>query len=254
MKITFSITLLFLFSYFVSAQTKTTRAEYLSNLQQNEGIKIGLDVPLFFTRSFVHVPKGLQGIITDHNGGWASDLGLGLNIDFNDNISLKFGFHKWNKLLNANYNGFVIANNGNQVDLLIQESGSFNYIGLYMKVHYNLKLFFIGGGFELSLNKKYNSNYSVSDTSGNLIFSAINQANSPLIENYNHQFDFSMITGLRFKINQKIILKPAIEFTVPFQPIINTGVYYTSPVNNQTTEVNISAFALKFGTVIEFEF
>ena len=68
---------------------------------------IGLDIPIFITRSLVDVPNGLRGTITDHFGGVGYDFGLGLNLDFSNNMSLKFGLHKWNKSFNANYNAFA---------------------------------------------------------------------------------------------------------------------------------------------------
>lgn len=37
-------------------------------------------------------------------------------------------------------------------------------------------------------------------------------------------------------------------------PITNTGAYYVSIVDNERHPIDMSAFALKFGTVIEFNF
>jgi len=215
-------------------------------------ISIGLDVPIFITRSLVDVPLGLRDGITDHSGGVGYDFGLGLNIDFNDNVSLKFGFHKWNKLFSANYNAFVEDLSGNERGFFIEENGEFNYLGLYLKAHYNFDHFFVGGGFEVSLNKKYNADYIVLNSTGKLVSNEFGVKNTPLIEEYNHQIDFSMIAGLRYKINEKLIVKPAIELiAAPIRPIINTGVYST--INNERNEVNINIFALKIGAVIEFK-
>lgn len=234
--------------------TNSTDQQYNQSTLKENNVGFGLDIPVFITRCYIHVPESLQEEIIDHHGGVGYDIGVGLKIDFSEALNMKFGFHNWNKIFNADYKALATDPSGDQVEIVIKENGSFNYLGLYLQMQFNVKYFFIGGGFDISLSKKYKCDYKLYDQSSQLIYEWIEQSNSPLIDDYNGQFDIAIITGLRFKVNEKLIIKPAVEFTIPMQPIINTGVYYTSPIDGETNEVNISAFALKFGTIIEFNF
>ena len=244
----------------------------LNNLNRNDGsanrtvqeplqldlgeykVKTGLDIPIFITRGYVHVPEYLRESIIAHSGGIGYDIGIGLKVDFSEYINVKLGFHSWNKIFNANYKALATDNLGNQLEIVIKENGSFNYLGIYIQMHYNISYFFIGGGFDISASEKYKCDYEIYTLSDELLQTKNNQSESPLIDRHNEQMDIVMTAGLRFKVKKKLIIKPAVEFTVPMQPVINTGVYYTSPLSGETNEVNISAFALKFGAVVEFDF
>jgi hypothetical protein len=236
-----------------STSVKNEEANAFFNIRKKYP-RIGIEVPVLLTRCFVDVPEGLSKVITNYSGGMGHDIGAGLKIDILTHLSISSGFHLWNKIFNADYKALATDNSGNQTDVLINENGSFSYSGLYLQVNFCTKHFFIGGGFDISFSENYTCDYKIYDPSNQLIDAVNDQPVSPLINKYNAQIDMALMTGVIFKLNHNFHLKPAVEFTIPFEPLINTGVYFTNPLTGETNEVNISAFALKFGIIASYNF
>jgi hypothetical protein len=192
--------------------------------------RFGFDLPLFGVVSLASIPGELQ---SDYGfaakNGISFSPGLGLAFLFQDIIMARFGYQFWIKKWKLSYPASV---NGN--DLNFTEDGRFIYHGLFAEITKEYEHGFVGGGFELSVNNTYKFDARISDTSGEVKLSDLedNQMNS--------QFDILLVAGLVFTIANKVRIKPGLKLGIPFIPLFDSGVY------------KFNIFTLRFGLSVQY--
>ena len=210
--------------------------------------KFGIDIPLYLTKSLVSVPGVFTSI--EGTGGTSTDFGIGMYINISESFKVKGGFHFWKKVFNPTHSGHYTLN-GQEIDGEIRENGIINYSGLYILATYEKEYIFIGGGFDISFSNSYEADIEAYDASNDLIAESKGSDKSFLTNRFNNQIDLLLNFGFKIKMNKRITLRPAIQFTLPFAKLFDTNVSVYNPVYNTTGEAAFNIFLLKYGLSAE---
>ncbi len=209
----------------------------------------GVDVPVYFSNSFVSIPENYETL--EGEGGKGSDIGFGLYFQYNENIIIKAGYHYWNKKFNPKHTGrFTIGNNIMEGKII--ESGSIDYRGFYLLGIYKIKFIYLGGGFDIALSNSYESTLKVYDRNEQLFIKQSNVKESFITEKFNNQIDFFLYLGFKIKVNNILSLVPSVQFALPYESLFDSNASVYDPLTGETRDLRFDAYLLKYGFSIEF--
>jgi hypothetical protein len=239
---------------------------------------VGLDIPLFFSYNFVNYPTLLNQIYQSTALGPGFDVGVGVRLKVTRNLMFRAGINVRNKGFRATTTGNtiqVVNPGGSNIGYLrFNERSNLIYPGIYMQFQQEWKYFFLGSGFNLSFFSKNLSKNTIQvvDGGNNVLYQEENDdyGSSYLVnellpqlnqqpqdtelkpKNFNVQFDVNVTVGGRFSIKDFIVLKPCIQYTIPFVPLYS-GLLAQGGSGNLTS-LNVSGYQFKVGLITDINF
>lgn len=226
-----------------------------------DGSKFGIDIPLLADYSIINSDLAVTAAnVKNTSNGFGYNLGIGLRWQLSKSVFWRNGFNFRTKRFHSNYAAQDTSGNLYSFD----EYGNLHYFGFYSTMHLEFGNFILGGGFEFTYAYFYRANYSIKNSSGQvvniypiqnssggLISGAENQSNSviALNNNFNVQFDMNLILGYKIRLaNGACNIKPIFQYTVPLVSMFDLA---PPQLFNRT---GVHGFLVSLGVIIDVGF
>lgn len=229
------------------------------NLPKGGNSTIGVEAMGLLTYNIFAYPNSLNSLFRVKSGGVGFEFGVGFRATLKRGLTFRTGINIKDKAFKFESNSLqIVDNNGNVTVLNLKESGRTYYPGIYFNIGQEWKYFMIGGGFNMSFYSMYRGKYEISgggiqasETKAKQSF-MVHDLNRPdgADGNFNMQLDVNVTAGARFKIGEKLTLKPFVQYSIPMFSLYNTGIMVQGSTGN--VELNVHGYAIKVGLIADF--
>lgn len=199
-----------------------------------DGSKFGIDIPVMANYSLITSDQIVSQVgVKNTSGGFGYSGGIGLRWQLGRAFFWRNGLSVKMKRFHSTYMATDDASNLLSVD----EYGNLHQLGWYSSLHMELGNFIFGAGFDLAFGSIYRADYSIKNSSGQVIYtgeadpqSIIAQDTATGNNKFNAQFDISLTLGYKIRLaNGAFNIKPAFQYTLPLVSMFDIQVSGLGP-------------------------